>query len=295
MKMRPLSWFELGYSTGEVSLNKLLQGLPPESAQVAKDIPGIAERIARGGWPENAASSTKNAMRMVRDYVDLIADVDLSRVSNQRRDPFKVRALMASIARNIATEASIETLTTDARRDSTTFDRDTISSYLDALGRIMILEDLPAFNATLRSSATLRTTPKRHFVDPSIAVGAIGEDVDYLMSDLKYLGFLFESLVIHDLRVYADAIDAKVFFYRDSSGQEVDAIVQKRNGNWAAFEVKLGYGAVEDGAKSLLKFASKIDTDRMSAPMSLNIITGSGIAHKRTDGVNIVPLGILGI
>lgn len=201
---------------------------------------------------------------------------------------------MSSIARNISTDASIETLTADARKDSSTFDRDTASSYLLALERLMILEDLPAFNVTLRSSATLRKSPKRHFTDPSIAVAVIGEDVDWLLRDLKYLGFLFESLVVHNLRVYADAIDAKVFFYRDSTGQEVDAIVQKRNGTWAAFEVKLGYAAADEAANSLLKFAMKLDSQKTNLPKSLNIITSFGFAHRRPDGVNVIPLGVLG-
>lgn len=296
LKMRPLSWLELGYSSGDVSLDTLLKkGTKISSTNIERNIAEIAEKITRGGWPENAQATTKNALQMVRDYVDLVAEVDLSRVSGQRRDPQKVKALLSSIARNIATDASMETLTADARRDSTTFDRDTASSYLSALERIWLVENLPAFNATLRSSATLRKTPKRHFVDPSIAMAALGENVDYLLSDIKYLGFLFESLVVHNLRVYADFLDAKVYFYRDSTGQEVDAIVQKRNGDWAAFEVKLGYGAVEEGAKSLLKFTSKINTEITKAPVSLNVITSSGIAHTRTDGVNVFPFGVLGV
>ncbi|MDR0837181.1 MAG: DUF4143 domain-containing protein [Propionibacteriaceae bacterium] len=295
MRMRTLSWHELGYSTGQVSLAELLQGAPPQGGDVQVDIPGIAEKIARGGWPENARATTRNALKMVRDYVDLIAEVDLSRATGgRRRDPAKVQALLKSIARNTATDASIETLTKDAKQESTTFDRNTTTAYLDALERLMIVDDLPAFNATLRSSATLRMTPKRHFTDPSLAVGALGEDIDWLVRDLKYLGFLFESLVVHNLRVYADAIDAQVYFYRDSTGQEVDAIVQKRNGDWAAFEVKLGYGAADAGAQSLLNFVNKIDTKLTPRPKSLTVVTGSGFAHQRADGVNVVPLGILG-
>jgi predicted AAA+ superfamily ATPase len=154
---------------------------------------------------------------------------------------------------------------------------------------MMVLEDLPTFNINLRSSASLRKTPKRHFVDPAIAVAAIGADVDALIGDLKYLGFLFDAEVVRDMRIYADTIDAKVYCYRDSTGREVDIIVQERNGNWAAFEVKLGYGARDEAAGSLIKFSSTIDTENALPPASLNVITGSGFAHRRPDGVNVIP------
>jgi predicted AAA+ superfamily ATPase len=294
MRMRPMSWFETGFSSGEVSLRALLSDSDLSSGEIKADVSAVAEQIARGGWPENVGVSVKNALRMQNDYVDLLAEVDLSRVSNQKKNPAKVRALLQSLARNIATEATIETLTKDAARDSVSFNRDTAASYLSALGRLMILEDLPAFSVSLRSSATLRKTPKRHFTDPSIAVGALGKDVDALVRDLNYLGFLFESEVIRDLRVYADKLDAHVYCYRDSSGREADAVVQERNGNWALFEIKLGYGARDAAADSLKKVADVIDTASSKPPVSLNVITGSGFAHKRPDGVNVIPLQTLG-
>jgi predicted AAA+ superfamily ATPase len=295
MRMRPLSSLESGISTNQVSLASLFDDVTPSSDSFYPDIPGIADQVIRGGWPENYGVNLKSAALMVQDYVDLLADVDLSRVSDSRRDPVKVRSLLRSISRNLASDTTIETLTRDAKGESGSFDRNTTSAYLDALERLMITEDLEAFNVNLRSSATLRKTPKRHFVCPSIAVAALGANKDQLIKDLRFTGFLFESLVLRDVRIYADIIGAKTYFYRNSADQEVDIIVQARNGDWIAIEVKLGYGKVEEGAQSLLKFASKINTDEMKPPKSLNVITGAGMAHKRADGVNVIPYCALGI
>jgi predicted AAA+ superfamily ATPase len=170
---------------------------------------------------------------------------------------------------------------------------ETVSEYLAALERLLVMENLPAWNTHIRSTNMLRKSPKRHFADPSLAVGALGLSVDKLTADLNYFGLLFESLVVRDLRIYADADGGKVFHYRDSRGLEIDTIVEYADESWAAFEIKLGMGAADEAANNLLKFAAKIDTEKTKAPMALTVITGSGFAYRRPDGVNVVPISTL--
>ena len=219
----------------------------------------------------------------------------MSRVSGINRNPQKVRSLLRSLSRNIATLADNKTLEKDIGIiENNTASRNTLSEYLDALFKLMILYEQPAFNPHIRSAASLRKSPKRHLCDPSLAVAALGLDVESLLKNLIYTGFLFESLAIHELNVYAKSNDATVFHYSDSYGHEVDAIVQKRNGAYAAFEIKLGVGFIEEAAKSLTKFAANIDPDKMDLPRSLNIITGTGMSYRRRDGINVISLASLG-
>jgi len=224
-----------------------------------------------------------------------LAEVDMSRVSDVKRDPLKVRSLLRSLARNTATLVDNRALETDVRENENTgITRPTIYDYLDALSRLMITEDQPAWNPHIRSSYALRKSPKRHFTDVALAVAALGVDEKALINDLNFTGFLFESLVTHELRVYAQANDAKVYHYRDSSGLEVDSIVQKYNGDWCAFEIKLGTGQIDEAAASLNKFISVLDTKKIKPPKSLNIITGTGISYTRKDGINVISLASLG-
>jgi predicted AAA+ superfamily ATPase len=219
----------------------------------------------------------------------------MSRVSNTKRDPIKVRNLLRSLARNIATMVDITTLEKDIRqRDFKDLSRPTIYDYLTALDRLMITENQPAWATHIRSSSSLRKAPKRHFTDVALAVASLGLKKETLLKDIRYVGFLFESLAIHELRVYAQVSDAKVYHYHDSSGLEVDAIVQKYNGDWCAFEIKLGTGQIEEAAKSLKKFVSILDSDTVLKPKSLNIITGTGISYTRNDGINVISLASLG-
>ncbi|MEI6580012.1 MAG: DUF4143 domain-containing protein [Eubacteriales bacterium] len=222
-----------------------------------------------------------------------LAEADLSRVSQRQRDPNKVKRLLQSLARNISTEASLTALSRDTGGNDNELNDETVADYLSELERLMAVDHLPAWNTHIRSSDMLRKAPKRHFADPSLAVGALGLSVDKLLTDLNYFGLLFESLVIHDLRVYADASGGKVFHYRDSRGTEADAIVEYADGTWGAFEVKLGIGAVDEAAGSLKTFADKIDTDRVKAPAALTVITGNGFAYRRPDGINVVPISTL--
>jgi predicted AAA+ superfamily ATPase len=200
---------------------------------------------------------------------------------------------LQSLARNISTEASVASLAKDIGGSETKVTDETIAEYLEALERLMIVEQLPAWAPHIRSADTLRKTPKRHFVDPSLAVGALGLSREKILADLKYFGFLFESLAIRDLRIYAEAHDGKVFHYRDSRDLEVDAIVEYPDNTWAAFEVKMGFNAQDEAAANLLTFVNKIDQEKMGAPAALTVITANGFACRRKDGVNVVPLAVL--
>lgn len=293
IKMRTMSMFEKGWSTGEVSLSALMNGDSPSSDDVKFDLAEMAEKITVGGWPGLIGENAATGLQFVSDYVTLIAEADLSRISEKRRDPYKVKRLLQSIARNISTEASLAALARDAGGNDGVFDDETVSEYLSELERLMAVDNLPAWNTHIRSSDMLRKAPKRHFADPSMAVGALGLSVDKLTDDLNYFGLLFESLVIHDLRVYADASGGKVFHYRDSRGTEADAVVEYADGTWGAFEIKLGIGAADEAAENLKTLAGKIDTGRVKSPAALTVITGNGFAHRRPDGINVVPISTL--
>ena len=295
LDMRTMSWQELGFSSGKVSLNHLFEGVKIDSSDEPTELEFIVERLIIGGFPALMKKSWKQASDMNRSYVDLLAEVDMSRVSSIKRDPQKVRNLLRSLARNTATMVETTTLASDIRaKDFMEISRPSIYDYLDALDRLMITENQPAWNTHIRSSSSLRKSSKRHFSDVSLAVAALGLNKDALLKDLKFTGFLFESMVTHDLRVYAQVNDAKVYHYHDSSGLEVDAIVQKNSGEWCAFEIKLGVGQIEEAAASLKKFASILDKDSVQEPKSLNIITGIGISYTRNDGINVIAMASLG-
>ncbi len=295
LDMRTMSWQELGFSSGKVSLKDLFEGGEVHIYDEPIELEFIVERIITGGFPVLIGKSVRQSSDLNRAYVDLLAEVDMSRVSTTKRDPAKVRSLLRSLARNTATMVEITTLESDIRyNEYNDISRPTIYDYLDVLDRLMITENQPAWNTHIRSSSLLRKSSKRHFTDVSLAVAALGADKESLLNDIMLTGFLFESLVIHELRVYAQVNDAKVFHYRDSSGLEVDAIVQKYNGDWCAFEIKLGAGQIEEAAASLNKLVAILDKKTVSLPKSLNIITGTGISYTRKDGINVITLSSLG-
>jgi len=295
IKMRTMSLFEKGWSSGDVSLAALMRGESPLSETVLFSIEDFAEKITLGGWPGTIGNSAAAGLRAAIDYFTMIAEVDISRVSNKKRDPDKVKRMLRSLARNISTEAAGAVLAKDIGGSDGDLDKETVADYLSALERLMVVDDLPAWNTHIRSSVSLRKQPKRHFVDPSLVVGALGLSVDKMTADLEFFGLLFESLVIRDLRIYADAGGGSVFHYRDNRGQEVDAIVEYPDGTWGAFEVKLGIGAADEAASNLLSFAKKVDTKKVGEPAALTVITGNGFAHRRADGVNVVPISSLSI
>jgi uncharacterized protein len=295
LDMRTMSWQELGFSSGKISLAKLFDGEKIDIYDDHTDLEFIIERLIIGGFPTSLNKTISQATDLNRAYVELLAEVDLSRVSDVKRDPVKVRSLLRSLARNTATLVDISTLERDIReKENGGISRPTVYDYLDALIRLMIVEDQPAWNSHIRSSSSMRKAPKRHFTDVSLAVAALGADENSLLNDLSFTGFLFESLVTHELRVYAQANDAKVYHYRDSIGLEVDCIVEKYNGDWSAFEIKLGTGQFEEAAASLKKLVSILDFKKIKPPKSLNIITGTGISYTRNDGINVISLASLG-
>jgi predicted AAA+ superfamily ATPase len=295
LDMRTMSWQEMGYSTGELSLGKLLSGIQSQVSDHPTELELIVERIIKGGFPGLLNKSIHQAIEINRAYVDLLTEMDMSRVSDVKRNPLKVRSLLRALSRNVATTVDITVLEKDAKiHENTDISRPTIYDYLEALNRLMIIEDQPAWNTHIRSSASLRKSAKRHFSDVALAVASLGLGKESLLNDLKFTGFLFESLAVHDLRVYAQANDAKVYHYYDSTGLEVDAIVQKNSGEYAAFEIKLGIGQIDAAAKNLLKFQSILQESSRAKLQSLNIITGTGISYTRNDGVNVISLASLG-
>jgi hypothetical protein len=291
VRLRPMTLFELGESHGALSLGALLDGETPPGTQAAMDVTHVAELISRGGWPGSLGLTIDRAIDFTRGYLDEIARVDVRRVDGVRHDPSNVGRLLRSLARNVSTTASTTTLARDTAGPDASLDDDTVRSYLSALDRLMVVEGQPAWSTHLRSKAALRKTEKRQFVDPSLAVAALGTNPQRLLGDLRTLGFLFEAMVVRDLRVYADLADAGVFHYRDSYGLEVDAIVETRSGNWGAFEVKLGIGQVDTAAANLLELQATVDA---GPPAVLGVITSTGFGYQRDDGVWVVPIGALG-
>ena len=233
------------------------------------------------------------ACRAARDYLEQVKQVDLQRVDTKRRDPQRLAALLRSLGRNVSTEVSLATLAADVGGSDGPLHPRTVADYLQALERLMVLENQPAWRPHLRSKAALRQAPKRHFCDPSLAVAAMGASPDRLLKDLEWLGFLFESIVIRDLRVLAQAMDGEVFHYRDKYGVEVDAIVQLRDGRWGAIEIKLGEVQIEAAAQGLLHFREQIDTHRTGEPAFLAVVCGKGYGYQRPDGVFVLPVGAL--
>jgi len=293
IRMRPMSFYEKGWSTGEVSLSRLIRGETPVSEPVSFYISEFAEMITLGGWPALIGAGTDTGLHYASDYISSIAETDISKVSNKHRDPHKVTRLLKSLASFISTGVTVTALTKDVGGSGDCIDDETATEYLSALERLMVVDNLPAWRPHIRTTDVQRKSPKRHFADPSLAIGALGLSVDKLISDLNYLGLLFKSLVVKDLKIYAEASGGKVYHYRDSRGMEIDSIVEYSDGIWGAFEIRLGIGAACKAAHNLLKFAAKIDTEKTQAPAALTVITGNGVAYRRGDGVSVVPLSVL--
>lgn len=293
LMMRPMSLFESLESNGSVSLRQLFAGKHNIAEASSLSVEQMAFILCRGGWPASIKLQGKPALRMARDYVEAIINYDVSQVDGVEKNPDRVRLLLRSLARNIGTLANYQTIMGDIEATDTSLSDKTISSYMNALRRIFVIEDLPAWSPSLRSKTAIRTSVKRHFVDPSIATAVMRTDPDGILKDFEYFGFLFESLCTRDIRVYAQANDGDVFHYRDKSGLESDLIIHLRDGRWAAIEVKLGNKQIEEAAQNLLKIKSKIDEDKMGKASFLMVITGGQYAYRRDDGVLIVPIGCL--
>ena len=297
MKMRPMSLFESGESNGAVSLSDLLQG-KRQKAYLANslDINKIAFLICRGGWPAALRMTERAALKQAYNYIDAIANEDISSVDNVKRDSDFTKRLLRSYARAQASQSTISTIHADmSANGESTLTEETISSYLSALRKLFVIEDSRAWNPNLRSKTAIRTTDTRYFVDPSIAAAALGIGPEDLISDLNTMGLLFETMCIRDLRVYADALDGQVYHYRDKSGLECDAVLHLKNGTFGLIEIKLGGEIlINEGIKNLNELSRKIDTEKMRHPSFKMVITGVGdYAYQTEDGVFVVPIGAL--
>lgn len=295
MRMRTMSLYESGDSNGKVSLKDLFDGYEI-SATDNHGIDEIAFLICRGGWPAALDRSEKVALKQAFDYYDAVVNDDISRVDGLKRDPERTKRIMKSYARNVATQVSLETIRADViSNDIETFDKESLYGYLNALKSIFVIEDSPAWNPNLRSKTAIRTSDTRYFVDPSIAVAALGLGPGDLINDLELMGLIFENLCVRDLRIYADALDGSVYHYRDKTGLECDAVIHLRNGSYGLIEVKLGGDAlINEGAANLLRLSEKIDTDKMKKPAFLMVLCGvAPFAYRREDGVFVVPISCL--
>ena len=296
VKMRPMSLYESGESNGSVSLRSLFDGEFKPSEGMELNLRNLCYLICRGGWPKAIGKTERAALRQAFNYVDAVAKREIVEVDAVHRSETNTRRLLRSYARHQATQASIGTITADLKtNEGNTLSDATIASYLNALRKIFVIEDMEAWNPNLRSKAAIRTTDTRYFVDPSIATASLGLGPDDLMKDLSTLGLLFETMAVRDLRVYAEAIDGNVFHYRDNNGLECDSVVHLRNGHYGFVEIKLGGETlINEGAANLLSLSKKIDTDKMFAPSFMMVLVGTGhYSYQRDDGVLVVPIGCL--
>ena len=291
--MRPMSLWESGDSNGKVSLGDLFDGNGLAPAACELSIPDIARLICRGGWPESIFLSGNPALRIARNYVKAIVEEDVHRVDGVERNPERVKRLLKSLARNVSSVATQQTIIDDMCANDCTASDKTVADYLNALRKIFVVEDTPAWAPMLRSRSAVRTAAKRQFSDPSIPAAVLGANPDGLMRDIITMGFLFESMCCRDLRVYAQTMDGKVAHFRDRYGLEIDLVVSLPDGRWGGVEVKLGSGRIDEAAMNLIKIAGRIDEERMGKPSFLMVLTGTKFAFRRPDGVYVVPLGCL--
>ncbi|MFW0895178.1 ATP-binding protein [Gardnerella sp. Marseille-Q9179] len=293
--MRPMSLYESKDSSGEVSLRDLFEDKNISSINETS-LEKIAFLICRGGWPKAIGLDEKPSLFQAIDYYESVVSTDISRVDSIKRDKEKAKRLLKSYARHVGSQSSLETIRQDMLvNQEDTFDQVTLYSYLDALRKMFVIEDSPAWNPNLRSKASIRTTDTRYFSDPSIATAALGIGPKDLLDDLKTMGFLFENLCVRDLRIYTDYLEGTVYHYRDRNGLECDAVIHLRNGSYGLVEIKLGGDKlIEDGAKTLKDLASKIDTENMPKPSFMAVLCAKApFAYKRNDGVCVIPIAAL--
>ncbi len=293
--MRPMSLYESEDSNGKVAIRDLFAD-EEISAKSDTDLEEIAFLICRGGWPKAVGLTEKQALFQAIDYFDAVVSADISRVDSVRRDKEKAKRFLKSYARNVGTRASLETIRQDVLANHTgTFDPVTLYSYRDALAKIFVIEDSPAWNPNLRSRVAIRTTDARYFVDPSIAAAALQLSPKDLLNDLNTMGLIFENLCVRDLRIYADYLDGSIYQYRDSNGLECDAVIHLRDGSYGLIEIKLGGDSlIEEGAKNLKDLSSKIDTNKMKEPSFMLVLCAKApFAYRRKDGVYVVPITCL--
>lgn len=296
LTMRPMSLYESGDSTGDISLKVLFENTEEVDGTANLSLDRLAFLICRGGWPQAIDMRDEIALDQARDYYDAVVHSDINRADHVQKNPERVKRLMRSYARNQGGQVPNTVIAQDiATNDESPISEETVASYLDALRKIFVVEDMPAWNPNLRSKTAIRSSDTRYYIDPSIAAAALGVGPTDLLNDLKTFGFLFETLCVRDLRVFADALNGEVYHYRDKDGQECDAVIHLRNGKYGLIEMKLGGDKlIEEGAKSLKAMQEKIDTEKMKSPSFLMVLTGIGdYAYRRHDGVCVVPIGCL--
>ena len=296
LTMRPMSLWESGESNGKVSLLHLFAGQRDVAIAPDHSLSDLSFMVCRGGWPSSLNMKRQAALRQAQNYVNAVCESDISRVDNVLRDATFARRLLRSYARNQGGQVPISTIYADlASSKEGSLSEETISSYITALKKIFVVEDMPAWSPNLRSKTAIRTSETRYFVDPSVATAALGMGPKDLENDLNTFGLMFETMAVRDLRVYAEALDGDVFHYRDKNGLECDAVIHLHNGSYGLVEIKLGGSKLEEeGASTLKELASKIDTTKMKEPSFLMVLTGLGsYAYQRKDGVLVVPIGCL--
>ena len=296
LRMRPMSLWESGESTGDVSLKQIFDGEGNIAGVSHLDLERVAFLTCRGGWPLSVDMEDEIALDQAFDYVSAVEKRDIQALDGVERDPVRVHRLLRSYSRHQGTQISNAAIRDDlSENEGESLDVETIASYIKALKRIFVIEETEAWNPNLRSKTAIRTSDTRYFTDPSIATASLGIGPADLISDLNTFGLIFETLCMRDLRVYAEALNGNVYHYRDKDGLECDAVVHLRDGRYGLVEIKLG-GAklIEEGAASLKTLASKIDTTKMKQPSFLMVLTATGdYAFKREDGVLVVPIGSL--
>ena len=293
--MRPMSLYESGDSTGDVSLASLFESQPISGCSNL-DLDRLTFLICRGGWPESVDMDDDVALDQAFDYIDAVIRNDMSRVDNIRRDPQKVRMLLRSYARNQGTQISQASISADiSSNDTEGVSEETVSEYLQALRKLYVIEDMKAWNPNLRSKTAIRTSDTRYFVDPSLAAASLRIGPQDLINNLNTTGFFFEALAVRDLRVYAESLDGDVYHYKDNLDNECDVVIHLRDGRYALLEVKLGgERLIDEGVRTLKDVLRRIDTDKMGKPAFMAIITGTErYAYRRDDGIIILPLGAL--
>ena len=296
LKMRPMSLWESGESTGEVSLKSLFDGNLNIAGVSGLDLERIAFIACRGGWPLSVDMDDEIALDQAFDYVTAVEKRDIQQADGVERDPVRVHRLLRSYSRLQGAQVNNSAIRDDLiENEGETLDVDTIAAYIKALKRIFVIEDAEAWNPNLRSKTAIRTSDTRYFTDPSIATASLGIGPKDLIADLNTFGLIFETLCIRDLRVYAEALNGNVYHYRDKNGLECDAVIHLRDGSYGLIEIKLGGdNLINQGASTLLSLADKIDTTKMKKPSFLMVLTAAGdYAYRREDGVLVVPIGCL--
>lgn len=296
MLMRPMSLYESGDSSGQVSLAGLFAGNGDIRGESSMNIDKLSFLICRGGWPKAIDEEEDVALQQAIDYFDAIVNADISRVDNVERNKERTKRILRSYARSVGTQAKISSIAADiSANEAVSISNMTITSYINALKKIFVLEDSSAWNPNLRSKTAIRTSDTRYFTDPSVCTAALELGPNDLVNDLNTMGFLFENMCIRDLRIYAEALDGNVYHYRDKSGLECDAVVHLRNGVYGLVEIKLGGDRlISEGIETLKKLYSNIDTTKMKAPAFKMVLIGVGeMSYRRSDGIYIVPLSCL--